>query len=109
MLYEKTELSRITNRLELMEATRKYDSDRYDEFVYEHRGLGQKIRTLNERIIELEKEVHALREALSIREAGPQGIVPIGPESEMSSDDLTDCLKDAAELTQAQKDARAFL
>jgi hypothetical protein len=46
----------------------------------QYASLGQKIRTLNERTDELEKEVLALREALSIREMGPQGIVPLGPE-----------------------------
>jgi len=82
MLSERDELTKITNRLECSEATLKYFGDRLSDMKVKYNLLGQYSSDLNARIIELEKEVLALREALSIREAGPQGIVPLGPEEE---------------------------
>lgn len=46
-----------------------------DEMCY----LSQPIIDLKARVVALESEVRALRDALSIAEYGPQGIEPIGP------------------------------
>jgi len=76
----------LDNRMAVGEATLKYHGDRISSSKHDIATLGEKIIDLNAQLVAVHKELRALRDALSIREAGaPRTILlageePLGPD-----------------------------